>query len=64
MEKRSIKQIKDFHSTNIKSELAIINKSRITIGTLFEMYRTNHIQEEGELMNIFTVFLIKKRNFE
>ena len=61
MEKRSVKQIKDFHSTIIRPEPAMINRSRIAIGTLFEMYRTNHIQEEGELMYICTVFLIKKK---
>ena len=42
--------INDVRSTNIGSEIAILNKSRIAIGNLFEMYRTTHIQEEGKLM--------------
>ena len=52
-------QINDIHLTSIRSEPAILNKSRIVIGTLIEVYRTSHIREEGKLMNSFSLCLIK-----
>ena len=52
-------QINNIHLTNIRSEPAILNKSRIVIGTLIEAYRTSHLREEGKLMNSFSLCLIK-----
>ena len=59
MDIRNKYQIDDIHLTNIRSEPAIPDKSRIVKGTLFEMYRTSHLQEEGKLMNALNLFLIK-----
>ena len=50
-------QINDIHLTSIRSEPAILNKRRIVIGTLIEVYRTSHLREEGKLMNSFSVAL-------
>ena len=52
-------QINDIHLTSIRSEPAILNKRRIVIGTLIEVYRTSHLREAGKLMNSFILCLIK-----
>ena len=61
MDIRNTNQVNDIHLTNIRSEPAIVNKSQIAIGTLFEMYRTSHLQDEGKLMNTFNLFLINTK---